>query len=632
MAVNLSPLAGAGAQFFDDNGVPLTAGLLYSYQAGSSTPQPTYTSSSGVTLHSNPIVLDSAGRVPGGEIWLTDGVAYKFVLHDADDVLIATYDNIPSISTTIDAANVNYTAPFNSAVQETVEAKLAQTVSVLDFGAVGNGIADDTVAIQNAIDELGEGILYFPAGTYKVTAGLTVNASMVLMGDSPNSSLLKPYGNIDVVTFGGNSQGAGIQNLGFTASNASGGACIVVNTANRLGFTNLLMQSPWEVFRIIKCNVCSIRQVWANSIRGSYGIKWYGDNSNRSDVLDIDNVQFSGSQSPATATSPIGLLIDGNVATCDLRHFAMVNGRHGILIENLANVTPPAFITGYDIQIDYPYSDGIKAYASYNVIRSLMFTDLYINGSLAGAGVYLDSTVEHASIQGAKISGNYTYGIYANSRYTHIANCNISTNSLAGSALYPGVLIGGNSIGVSMTGCLSGQWVGYAAELQSYGVQINAGAQSYNVVGNNLRLNVTAAYLDNANDSTSVIFSNNATSTTYQRIPNKTAAMTGDLELYGAGTNSVVMGNETNGIGFVANAAGTNSINYIKAFGTATGVPPAIQAIGGDTNVDLELRAWGAGYLKYYRTATTGIADQPVTGYIEIKDDTGTVRKLAIIS
>lgn len=94
--VFLSPVGGAAAQFFTNSGVPLTGGKLYTYAAGTTTPQATYTSSSGVTAHANPIILDSAGRVPGGEIWLT-APAYKFVLNTSTDVLIATYDNISGI-------------------------------------------------------------------------------------------------------------------------------------------------------------------------------------------------------------------------------------------------------------------------------------------------------------------------------------------------------------------------------------------------------------------------------------------------------------------------------------------------------------------------------------------------------
>jgi hypothetical protein len=47
MSVNLSLLAGAGWQFFTDDGVPLAGGLLYTYAAGTTTPQAPYTSSSG---------------------------------------------------------------------------------------------------------------------------------------------------------------------------------------------------------------------------------------------------------------------------------------------------------------------------------------------------------------------------------------------------------------------------------------------------------------------------------------------------------------------------------------------------------------------------------------------------------
>lgn len=96
MAVFLSPVGGVAAQFFDNSGIPLAGGKLFTYAAGTTTPQVSYTTSAGNVAHSNPIILDSAGRVPNGEIWITSQ-SYKFVLKDSTDVLIATYDNISGI-------------------------------------------------------------------------------------------------------------------------------------------------------------------------------------------------------------------------------------------------------------------------------------------------------------------------------------------------------------------------------------------------------------------------------------------------------------------------------------------------------------------------------------------------------
>jgi len=97
MSINLSAFAGAGAQFSDANGAPLTGGLLYTYLAGTSTPATTYTTRAGTANNTNPIVLDSAGRTPA-EIWLTNGTLYKFVLKSSTYVQIGTYDGIPSIN------------------------------------------------------------------------------------------------------------------------------------------------------------------------------------------------------------------------------------------------------------------------------------------------------------------------------------------------------------------------------------------------------------------------------------------------------------------------------------------------------------------------------------------------------
>ena len=95
MAVNLSPI-GNGFQFFDNNGAPLNAGKIYTYQAGSSTPLATYTDNAGLVANTNPIILGTSGRPPN-EIWLTDGLFYKFILKDSSDVTIQTYDNLYGI-------------------------------------------------------------------------------------------------------------------------------------------------------------------------------------------------------------------------------------------------------------------------------------------------------------------------------------------------------------------------------------------------------------------------------------------------------------------------------------------------------------------------------------------------------
>jgi microcystin-dependent protein len=95
--VNLSYLAGAGSQFFDDSGVPLSGGLIYTYTAGGTTPLITYTSISGLVANSNPIILDAAGRV--NEVWIPESVSYKMIIKNSGNVTIGTFDNLNPIPT-----------------------------------------------------------------------------------------------------------------------------------------------------------------------------------------------------------------------------------------------------------------------------------------------------------------------------------------------------------------------------------------------------------------------------------------------------------------------------------------------------------------------------------------------------
>ena len=92
--VALSPVFN-DTQFSDNNGLPLAGGKIFTYQAGSnSVQQATYTSFNADVEQSNPIVLDSSGRLPN-EMWLVDGFAYNMVLTLADGTtVLQSIDNV----------------------------------------------------------------------------------------------------------------------------------------------------------------------------------------------------------------------------------------------------------------------------------------------------------------------------------------------------------------------------------------------------------------------------------------------------------------------------------------------------------------------------------------------------------
>lgn len=262
MNVYLSPVGGAGAQFFDNNGNPLAGGKLYTYSAGTTTYQSTYTSVSANVLNTNPILLDSAGRVPGSsEIWLSDAV-YKFILKDKNDVLIETWDDISGINNVfpIDSANVLYDPPFTGSVVTTVKDALANTVSVKDFGAVGNGVHNDYNAILAAWNycyPIGAS-LYFPSGTYlvsdennfpfqntqnPVTALLNCN-NMTIYGDGP-STILKTSSifGADVLQLNGleNFHVRNLQVQSVISGNTAGSNGVSVTG----GFNNITIDNLW---------------------------------------------------------------------------------------------------------------------------------------------------------------------------------------------------------------------------------------------------------------------------------------------------------------------------------------------------------------------------------------------------
>ena len=127
------------------------------------------------------------------------------------------------VSSSFSSTNVSFIQAGTGAVTRSVQTKLRESVSVKDFGAVGDGTTDDTTAIQSAINYCvtNGSELYFPKGSYRTTSTLTVNRStnsldptqgalfgISLRGSSPASAqILADHDSVCLSFIGGASAG-----------------------------------------------------------------------------------------------------------------------------------------------------------------------------------------------------------------------------------------------------------------------------------------------------------------------------------------------------------------------------------------------------------------------------------------
>lgn len=190
---------------FSANGIPMVGGTLTTYVTGTSTPSTTWQDIGLTTTNTNPITLDSRGECI---LFLDSAVTYRFVLKNAGGVVQWTQDGISGtiagssitslladLASTSDpskgSALVGFKQVGTGAVGRTVYSKLQESVSVKDFGAVGDGVTDDIAAFNAAIAYFGGtgGVIKVPKGQYKLTSMLTLTTGISLIGEGQFSGI-----------------------------------------------------------------------------------------------------------------------------------------------------------------------------------------------------------------------------------------------------------------------------------------------------------------------------------------------------------------------------------------------------------------------------------------------------------
>src|SRR5690606_24324605 len=109
--------------------------------------------------------------------------------------------------------DVNVTQSGTGAVARTANSKILEVVSVKDFGAVGNGVADDTAAINAAL--AAADAVEVPDGEYVISSTITISSEKKLVGRGSWQTTITASGtNYPVITIANGTNGAAVS--GFT--------------------------------------------------------------------------------------------------------------------------------------------------------------------------------------------------------------------------------------------------------------------------------------------------------------------------------------------------------------------------------------------------------------------------------
>ena len=341
--------------------------------------------------------------------------------------------------------------------------KLQESISVKDFGAIGDGTTDDTAAIQAALNT-GKTV-YIPDGTYKITSALTVTGNSRFIYGNGANSIIKPFGAINAIQVG---NGTDAVNLGKIS-----GICIQAGTTTVL--CGIYMRNAREfdlsditIFGIDDSNRSFVNQAifctfcWRCNFTSVYGLYITGDGivlGTGAVGTECNAITFTGCKmNRLTGTAYAGYGAGHTLSGCSAE--SCTGG--GALFQYVAGL---AISGGYFEQCGASNSGhAIKIGASQNA------------GSITG--VYIASTgqtnyhsIELDTMNGLFVSGvNFTgltgagsYGIYTGASVTNVvalANINEAGTPgvLYGGSSYPGSfqfdganLNGGTSIGLGST-------------------------------------------------------------------------------------------------------------------------------------------------------------------------------------
>lgn len=335
-------------------------------------------------------------------------------------------------------------------------------INVLDYGAVGDGVADDTAAMQ-AAHNTGQ-IVYYPPGTYKFTTLTNITAGGIVGAGQTQTVLLSTNTtNADLITFTGPSvggpqnaltfrdfmlqgqvptktAGAGIKVAPATSDNIYAFASNVTVAYAPVGFDFVRA----SFFKLIACNLLAYNVV---------GVQVANANNNDAGDSEIIGCAFSCPYNGGALPAGIKHLSSGGLRVIGNK---FLGGNYGFLLaytdsDGLGTNTSNIIISGNSIENFHTNAIALtKISASLTIFPNVVISGNQISVALATPTAFLIASDSGSWLQNVSITGNVmqlpgttnSYGI----ALTGVTCLNISGNTFRGN--------GGTSLAIGLTSCV----------------------------------------------------------------------------------------------------------------------------------------------------------------------------------
>lgn len=395
------------------------------------------------TLTANPanqanldVSVGGVTQLPGVDYLWVSGTTVTFTTAPplGVKILVRYFQALPQGST--DSAASTFQAA-GTVQTRTVQSKLRDAVSVKDFGAVGDGLTNDTTAIQAALTAAAGAAVFFPAGSYAINAALSVPAGTYVFAQTGAATVTQSTAGANAFTYAGDN--ITVDGLKIVGPNSGTGSAVRADARNNPTIKNCQVQNWLYGIQFRGCKNWTVtgNRVWGGAYDSgaSSDIFIYGSTGAPSSRgIVTGNFCLSNNDNGISVDTNSGdkdLLISGNVVyplqSDGVTPLADANNRrrYGIVVGYNGTVNTRALVSGNVVR-DVPYSGiymnaatiptGDVAITGNNVARC-GFGTLYPSDSSLRAGIYCNggadsitgNVVVDCTTSGIKIAPGYTY-------------------------------------------------------------------------------------------------------------------------------------------------------------------------------------------------------------------------------